>query len=99
MSIEIELKFLVASNAQSVLSKWVDKFVSKNPNTSVADSVSQLTNTYFDSADQVLRQHDMGLRVRGTDGIWEQTIKTKGKTVGGLHQRVLSTMLTLLITS
>lgn len=87
MSIEIELKFLVAQNAQSVLSKWVEKFVKKNPETGVEPSVSRLTNTYFDSNEQLLRQHDMGLRVRGTDGVWEQTIKTKGKTVGGLHQR------------
>lgn len=87
MSIEIELKFLVAPNAQVVLSNWVDKFVKQNPDTRVDESVSELTNTYFDSNDQLLRQHDIGLRVRGTNGKWEQTIKTKGKSVGGLHQR------------
>ena len=87
MSIEIELKFLVGPNAQAVLAKWIEQFVSQNPQTSVDKSVSQLTNTYFDSESQVLRQHDMGLRVRGTDGVWEQTIKTRGKAVAGLHQR------------
>ena len=87
MSIEIELKFLVAQNAGGILAKWVDKFVSKNPDTLVEHSKVQLSNTYFDTEDQLFRQHDMGLRVRGTDGIFEQTIKTKGKVVGGLHQR------------
>jgi len=34
-----------------------------------------------------LRQWDMGLRVRGYDGHKEQTIKTAGQVIGGIHSR------------
>ena len=47
----------------------------------------KLTNIYFETADNVLRRHDMGLRIRGFDDRYEMTIKTAGKVVGGLHQR------------
>ncbi|WP_274873785.1 inorganic triphosphatase, partial [Serratia marcescens] len=47
----------------------------------------KLTNIYFETADNFLRSHDMGLRIRGFDDRYEMTIKTAGKVVGGLHQR------------
>ena len=47
----------------------------------------KLTNAYFDTADLQLRRWDMGLRVRGCDGALEQTIKTAGTVVGGIHSR------------
>ncbi|EKT60051.1 inorganic triphosphatase [Providencia sneebia] len=47
----------------------------------------QLTNIYFDTKERLLRQWDMGLRIRGCDGHYEMTIKTAGQVLGGLHQR------------
>lgn len=47
----------------------------------------QLTNIYFDTEERQLRQWDMGLRIRGCDGLYEMTIKTAGQVIGGLHQR------------
>ncbi|HBF47976.1 MAG TPA: adenylate cyclase, partial [Shewanella frigidimarina] len=47
----------------------------------------KLTNGYFDTDDLQLRRWDMGLRVRGFDNQLEQTIKTAGRVVGGIHSR------------
>lgn len=47
----------------------------------------ELGNIYFDTPDQVLRQHDIGLRIRRFDDVFVQTLKTAGRVVAGLHQR------------
>lgn len=83
MATEIELKYLVfskntAETISSLLSKQKIEFI---------ESTTQLSNCYFDTPDLNLRQHDIGLRIREKDGMLEQTIKTSGKMVGGLHQR------------
>jgi triphosphatase len=46
-----------------------------------------LLNIYYETADNWLRRHDMGLRIRGFDGQYEMTMKIAGRVVGGLHQR------------
>jgi triphosphatase len=56
-------------------------------NASVTQETQVLTNHYFDTPDRTLRQHNIGLRIRGNNLEFEQTLKTAGKSVGGLHQR------------
>ncbi|MCP5162545.1 MAG: CYTH domain-containing protein [Hahellaceae bacterium] len=46
-----------------------------------------LSNTYFDTAEGRLNAKRMALRVRNKEGIYIQTLKTKGESVAGLHQR------------
>jgi len=46
-----------------------------------------LGNIYFDTPDNWLRQHDIGLRIRRFDDVYVQTVKTAGRVVAGLHQR------------
>jgi triphosphatase len=46
-----------------------------------------LLNIYYETADNWLRRHDMGLRIRGDQGRYEMTLKIAGRVVGGLHQR------------
>ncbi|WP_299494894.1 CYTH domain-containing protein [uncultured Shewanella sp.] len=46
-----------------------------------------LKNQYFDTADLQLRRWDMGLRIRQVGLKREQTIKTAGTVVGGVHNR------------
>lgn len=46
-----------------------------------------LVNQYFDTSDQALNQHRIALRIRQVDGRFIQTLKTKGHSVAGLHQR------------
>ena len=47
----------------------------------------QLLNIYYETPDNWLRRHDMGLRIRGANGRYEMTMKIAGRVVGGLHQR------------
>ncbi|GAA4899949.1 CYTH domain-containing protein [Ferrimonas pelagia] len=48
---------------------------------------SDLGNCYFDTPDLALRRLDMGLRIRRSGEQREQTLKTRGRVVGGLHAR------------
>ena len=50
-------------------------------------SINQLENIYYDTADQQLRSQKMGLRTRFDGKQWQQTLKTAGQTIDGLHLR------------
>jgi len=83
MATEIELKYLVNSDkVESIISTLLTE-------QSIPHQVAskQLKNTYFDTSNLALRHLDMGLRVRWYAAFIEQTIKTAGVVVGGLHQR------------
>jgi triphosphatase len=83
MTPEIELKYLIVNdNVVARISALLAQLQLK-----FEHSTKSLANCYFDSADLLLRQLDIGLRVRSTAGNIEQTIKTAGKVIGGLHQR------------
>lgn len=81
MAQEIELKFIVNHDGVETLRNHL--------NTLSAEHVpaSPLLNIYYETPDNWLRQHDMGLRIRGNNGRYEMTIKITGRVVGGLHQR------------
>jgi inorganic triphosphatase YgiF len=83
MDIEIELKLLATAAAGQDIEIWL----ANNFPTASIKAPSQLINYYYDTPDRRLRQHDMGLRIRDCAQVFEQTIKTKGTTVGGVHQR------------
>lgn len=83
MDSEIELKLLVAADAESKIRK---QFLPDLKAEFEHESV-QLFNSYYDTPEQLLRQHGMGLRVRGNNGEYEQTIKSRDASVGGLHKR------------
>jgi len=81
METEIELKFFVSPEFSSqLLRKISDAKI-------LQQSSRMLGNVYFDTPDQILRQHDIGLRVRRFDDVFVQTLKTAGRVVAGLHQR------------
>ncbi|MCM2680385.1 CYTH domain-containing protein [Echinimonas agarilytica] len=82
MDTEIELKLLVASEDLSNLTDWM------NCRSELVNFYErELGNIYFDTRDRQLRSMDCGLRVRTVDGRSEQTLKTAGKVIGGLHSR------------
>ncbi len=83
MTTEIELKYLVLGD--NTIEKITEIFNRENIQFSYQQK--QLTNCYFDTSDLNLRHHDMGLRVRRNNQHIEQTIKTAGQVVGGLHSR------------
>jgi triphosphatase len=83
MTTEIELKYLVLTTANAAdITK-----IFKRKKIQFIYQEKQLENSYFDTADFNLRQYDMGLRVRRNNEHREQTIKTAGRVVGGLHSR------------
>ena len=83
MATEIELKYLVLDqNVEEIVSKLLTE-----QGFSYSQQCAELSNCYFDSEQQDLRQLDFGLRVRSTNNDIEQTIKTAGIVVGGMHQR------------
>ena len=82
MNAEIELKLFSLPIYQESLINKLDSL-----DNAVPQGKRRLANGYFDTPDLQLRQWDMGLRVRGYDGHREQTIKTAGQVVGGIHSR------------
>lgn len=86
MDTEIELKYLVSDdNIAEKVSQLITDLNLDVEQSSQATKV--LTNHYFDTPDLSLRKQDIGLRIRSNGTALEQTIKTAGKVVGGLHQR------------
>ncbi|SMY37651.1 CYTH domain protein [Photobacterium malacitanum] len=81
METEIELKFFVLPEFSTQL---LDKISAAKI---LQQSHRELGNVYFDTPDQLLRQYDIGLRIRRFDDVFVQTLKTAGRVVAGLHQR------------
>jgi triphosphatase len=83
MEYEIELKLLTDEQAgETIETKLLPQLEAR-----VTQKTLVLTNHYFDTPNRTLRQHDIGLRIRGNNLKFEQTLKTAGKSIGGLHQR------------
>ncbi len=85
---EIELKFLIQPDLVNKFTAALSASHFKITNT----HKKQLRNGYFDTANQALRDFDMGLRIRSSefsDGQIkaEQTVKLAGQDIGGLHRR------------
>ena len=81
MAQEIELKFIVENDSVDALRTHLHQLSGEHH-----DPV-QLLNIYYETPDNWLRNHDMGLRIRGANGHYEMTMKIAGRVVGGLHQR------------
>lgn len=82
MNAEIELKLFFELEHQQQLISLLNGL-----SNTVVKKDKQLVNRYFDTSAQELQQWKMGLRVRQCDRHQEQTIKTSGTVVGGLHSR------------
>ncbi|WP_171922925.1 CYTH domain-containing protein [Salmonella bongori] len=81
MAQEIELKFIVNHDAVDSLRSHLHTLGGEHY------APSQLLNIYYETPDNWLRRHEMGLRIRGENGRYEMTMKTAGRVTGGLHQR------------
>ncbi len=82
MQAEIELKLFFPEKERETLISLLDSLPYSEPKGS-----KHLTNSYFDTPTLTLRNWDMGLRIRGCNEVFEQTIKTAGSVVGGVHSR------------
>lgn len=81
MTQEIELKFIVNPAELDSIRNTLNSLESQH------SEPRQLLNIYYETADNQLRRHDMGLRIRGDNGRYEMTMKIAGRVTGGLHQR------------
>lgn len=96
MSNEIELKFQINQSdieqLQNYLNQWVCCDEAEFSLQQHLVNQLNLTNTYYDTEDHFLRLNGCGLRIRTTETeqskCFEITLKSKGNSVGGLHERI-----------
>src|SRR5690554_2921818 len=82
MANEIELKLCVtAAGLHHLRHHWLPSQVEQQI------EPQPLVNTYYDTPQLLLNQCKVALRLREHKGHYIQTLKTKGQSVGGLHQR------------
>ncbi len=74
MAQEIELKFIVNHSAVEALRDHLNTLGGEHH-----DPV-QLLNIYYETPDNWLRRHDMGLRIRGENGRYEMTMESCRKS-------------------
>lgn len=84
MALEVELKLsLSPSSAEQFLN-----LIGFHQHNSLSEvTVKSLENIYFDTESLDLLRSRAALRIRKSGDCYLQTFKTKGKSVGGLHQR------------
>ncbi|MCJ8296728.1 MAG: CYTH domain-containing protein [Colwellia sp.] len=95
MVTEIELKYSLLECRDMATEQQVKAQICQlltEQELSFVHQVKQLSNHYFDTEGLVLRQQRIALRTRGTKSLhdevrFEQTIKTSGTVIAGLHQR------------
>lgn len=85
---ETEIKFVLREDPLPALKNTLFTAL-KSKNVSIEEKGQvDLLNDYYDTADHFFQQHKIGMRVRGANGRYEQTVKTSGQVSGGLHQRL-----------
>ncbi|NMH60317.1 inorganic triphosphatase [Alteromonas ponticola] len=84
---EIEIKFATRQSSHQLLEERVAPFVEKAGARLQKLPPQSLQNDYYDTPDQVFHEHKIGFRVRQSDELIEQTVKTQGKVDAGLHAR------------
>ncbi|WP_340676799.1 CYTH domain-containing protein [Paraglaciecola sp.] len=83
MEYEIELKLSTTGQAGAL----IESHLLPELAASVEQRELELTNSYFDTSLRDFRKNGMGLRIRGCQQTFEQTLKTAGRGVAGLQQR------------
>lgn len=81
MENEIELKLMLKEQAIPALVDWIEQ------QTILSHAKQTLGNTYYDTPAQFFAAQQMGFRVRQKNSEYEQTLKTKGEIISGLHIR------------
>lgn len=95
MVTEIELKYSLLESKEMATPEQVKRKISQlliNNALAFEHQEKQLSNYYFDTPELTLRKNKIALRTRATkvfgEKEWfEQTIKTSGTVIAGLHQR------------
>lgn len=88
MTNEIEIKFEIDHSTIEPISHFFNSL------TILKQETYQLENIYYDTHDNFLKSHHTSIRVRGiqtpqqANKQYELTLKTSGKSIAGLHQRL-----------
>jgi inorganic triphosphatase YgiF len=83
MNTEIELKLLIApKDARPLLRHPLITALTRQK-----FSPQRLLSIYYDTADCMLYQQRIALRLRRIGRHWIQTVKTEGRVIAGLHER------------
>ena len=77
MAQEIELKFIVNPQNVDALRSHLHTLTTEHV------APEKLLNVYYETPDNWLRGHDMGLRIRGVGERYEMTMKIAGQVVAG----------------
>ncbi|WP_210397324.1 inorganic triphosphatase [Motiliproteus sediminis] len=83
MAAEIELKLSLPRDPANALARH--PLIERHQQ--AAPRRQALYNRYFDTPDQDLNHHAIALRIRRQGQTYIQTLKTRGSSQGGLHQR------------
>ncbi|MBU3021135.1 inorganic triphosphatase [Aestuariibacter sp. A3R04] len=84
---EIEIKFVTRERPLAPFISSVLPAIEKAGYQISREPEVRLQNDYYDTPEHHFQNEKMGFRVRGCNGVFEQTMKTHGKVSGGLHQR------------
>lgn len=85
---ETEIKFVLREDPLPALKNSLFSALQSQGASVTEKGQVDLINNYYDTADHLFQQNRIGMRVRGADGQFEQTVKTSGQISGGLHQRL-----------
>lgn len=85
---ETEIKFIARENPLPALTSTVFSLLQSEQIGIESRGQLDLNNDYYDTTDHVFQKFKIGMRVRGSNGKFEQTIKTSGNVSAGLHQRI-----------
>jgi triphosphatase len=84
---EIEIKFVTRNHALSQFEQHVIPSLTQQGIRVEAAGEKFLQNDYYDTPAHAFKKRKIGMRVRGCDGVYEQTVKTHGQVRAGLHER------------
>ena len=86
MATELELKLMVHPANFSMAADFFDQWCKKAPNCH-RQATLNLMNGYFDTSDNLLMQAGIALRIRAVNQRFIQTLKTRGTSRIGMHER------------
>ncbi|SBS25915.1 CYTH domain protein [Marinomonas spartinae] len=87
MATELELKLMVQSEYLKPASEFLDEICKQANETSSRQPTLSLMNGYFDTADAMLMDAGVALRIRAVNQEYIQTLKTRGSSRIGMHAR------------
>jgi inorganic triphosphatase YgiF len=83
LPVELELKLKIDGSFQKDIARELESVLGVS-----GFEQADLTNTYYDTPSLDLHKSLVALRIREQGSLYIQTLKTKGNSINGLHQRI-----------